>query len=41
MVTVIGYNAFFVGLGVFDLIGALFLWTLIKTPKKTTQAITA
>lgn len=41
MVTVIGYNAFFVGLGVFDLVGALFLWVLIKTPKKSIQPIAA
>lgn len=41
MVTVIGYNAFFIGLGIFDLIGALFLWVLIKTPKKIIQPIAA
>ncbi len=41
MVTVIGYNAFFVGLGIFDLIGALLLWLLIKTPKKSMQPVTA
>lgn len=29
-VAVIGYNFFFVGLGFFDLIGAAFLWTLVK-----------
>lgn len=40
-VMVIGYNAFFVGLGVFDLIGALFLWALIKSPKKTQTLATA
>lgn len=32
MVAVVGYNAFFIGLGVFDLIGAAFLWLLIKNP---------
>jgi ACS family hexuronate transporter-like MFS transporter len=32
MVAVVGYNMFFIGLGVFDLIGAAFLWTLIKRP---------
>ncbi|MBB3320849.1 MFS transporter [Atlantibacter sp. RC6] len=41
MVTVMGYNSFFVGLGVFDLIGALFLWALIKSPDKNNQPVTA
>lgn len=41
MVTVVGYSVFFVGLGVFDLIGAMFLWTLIKSPKKNNQLATA
>ncbi|NLS52559.1 MFS transporter [Hafnia alvei] len=38
-VAVIGYNFFFVGLGFFDLIGAAFLWTLVKEKKthNTTQ----
>lgn len=34
LVVVVGYNVFFVGLGVFDLIGALFLWTLVKERKE-------
>lgn len=40
-VAVVGYNAFFFGLGVFDLIGAVFLWSLVKIPadmKKMTAA---
>lgn len=41
MVVVLGYNVFFVGLGVFDLIGALFLWTLIKTKKENLNLATA
>ena len=40
MVTVVGYTTFFVGLGVFDLIGAMFLWLLIKSPKKHIQLAT-
>lgn len=35
-VVTVGYTAFFVGLGFFDLIGALFLWTLVRDPKKET-----
>lgn len=34
MVMVVGYNVFFIGLGIFDLIGALFLWTLVKKRKE-------
>lgn len=41
MVAVIGYNTFFVSLGVFDLIGALFLWVLIKSTKTKSQLATA
>lgn len=37
MVTVVGYNMFFIGLGVFDLIGAAFLWLLIKQPTPSLQ----
>jgi ACS family hexuronate transporter-like MFS transporter len=41
MVAVVGYNVFFVGLGVFDLIGAMFLWLLLKNPKPNTSTVTA
>lgn len=34
-VVTIGYTSFFVSLGLFDLIGALFLWTLVKDPERT------
>ncbi|MCS2172087.1 MFS transporter [Scandinavium sp. TWS1a] len=37
MVAVVGYNMFFIGLGIFDLIGAAFLWLLIKQPAATLQ----
>ncbi|ESN16544.1 hypothetical protein L370_02625 [Enterobacter sp. MGH 24] len=40
MVAIVGYDIFFIGLGVFDLIGALFLWMLIKLPSaKATPVI--
>lgn len=32
-VATLGYTAFFVGLGFFDLIGAFFLWMLVREPK--------
>lgn len=41
MVAVVGYNMFFIGLGIFDLIGAAFLWMLIKKPAATLQPATA
>ncbi|KFC06203.1 hexuronate transporter [Trabulsiella guamensis ATCC 49490] len=41
MVAVVGYNVFFVGLGIFDLIGAMFLWLLIKNPQQKTQTVAA
>ncbi|WHP32310.1 MFS transporter [Trabulsiella odontotermitis] len=41
MVAVVGYNVFFVGLGIFDLIGAMFLWLLIKNPEQKTQTVAA
>lgn len=41
MVAVVGYNMFFIGLGIFDLIGALFLWVLIKRPTDKPQPAVA
>lgn len=41
MVAVVGYNLFFIGLGVFDLIGACLLWTLIKTQKESFVPVAA
>lgn len=41
MVAVVGYNVFFVGLGIFDLIGALFLWLLVKAPTGKLQTAAA
>jgi len=41
MVAVVGYNIFFIGLGIFDLIGAVFLWTLIKCPTEKSQPAAA
>ncbi|MEG2566307.1 MAG: hypothetical protein RSA84_08905, partial [Acinetobacter sp.] len=38
-VAVIGYNFFFVGLGFFDLIGAAFLWGLVKEKKAQTSLL--
>ncbi|MFU2316206.1 MFS transporter [Rahnella sp. PCH160] len=37
-VATVGYTAFFVGLGFFDLIGAFFLWMLVRDPLKTHSA---
>jgi len=34
LVTKIGYTPFFVALGVFDLLGAALLWTLVKEPAR-------
>ena len=34
LVMKIGYTPFFVALGVFDLIGAALLWTLVRAPKE-------
>ena len=41
MVAVVGYDIFFIGLGVFDLIGALFLWMLIKLPSEKVTPVIA
>jgi len=35
LVTKIGYTPFFVALGVFDLLGAALLWTLVKDPARS------
>jgi len=32
LVAIIGYGPFFVGLSIFDIIGAIVLWVLIKEP---------
>jgi ACS family hexuronate transporter-like MFS transporter len=36
LVTTVGYTPFFVALGVFDLIGAVLLWTLVREPERRT-----
>jgi ACS family hexuronate transporter-like MFS transporter len=33
LVTTVGYTPFFVALGVFDLLGAVLLWTLVRAPE--------
>jgi ACS family hexuronate transporter-like MFS transporter len=38
LVTTIGYAPFFVGLGVFDLVGALVLWTLVRERQEPENA---
>ena len=38
LVAVIGYGPFFVGLSVFDIIGAIVLWVLIKEPTNQTPS---
>ena len=35
---VVSYAAFFVGLGVLDLVGAAVLWTLVREPEAETPA---
>jgi len=34
----LGYAAFFIGLGVLDLVGALVLWTLVRERKEVEHA---
>jgi ACS family hexuronate transporter-like MFS transporter len=36
LVTTIGYDPFFIALGVLDILGAIVLWTLVRDPAKRT-----
>lgn len=41
LVTTIGYTPFFIGLAVFDLIGAVILWTIVRDPSEQRELVTA
>jgi len=41
LVTSVGYTPFFICLGVFDLLGALILWTVVRGPDTHPQAVSA
>ncbi|SQI21010.1 hexuronate transporter [Salmonella enterica subsp. arizonae] len=40
LVAIIGYGPFFIALSLFDIIGAIILWVLIKDPEKHHPKIT-
>ncbi|EBH9945673.1 MFS transporter, partial [Salmonella enterica subsp. enterica serovar Cerro] len=40
LVAIIGYGPFFIALSLFDIIGAIILWVLIKDPEKHHPAMT-
>ena len=41
LVTSVGYTPFFICLGVFDLVGALILWTVVRGPETHPKAVSA